>query len=346
MNAVYLQTNDAERNEVVAFRREADGTLDALGSYATEGRGTGKPHLPSQSSIVVSGDRLLVVNAGSDEITLFAIAAEGLSLLDRVGSGGTMPTSIAVRGTSVFVLNAGGEANVTGFSLGDTRARADRRHARASRCGSRADRLHARRLVADRQRPRQRCAARAPGRRRRADAPLVLRCDAVRLRLHARRDARGHRGIWRDGRRCRHVVLRRRAQPVSKSVANTRSEVCWAAVTKDGRYVFVTNFGDGSISSYAIGADGSLTLVDAVAGSTVLGEKGVRDEALSATAASCTRSTPTRGRSSRSRCATTAGSIRSATSTACRRRPRGSRPSDSGRHRGARTRRALMQMSM
>src|SRR5439155_5339435 len=71
-------------------------------------------------------------------------------------------------------------------------------------------------------------------------------------------------------------------QPVSKSVANTRSEVCWAAVTKDGRYVFVTNFGDGSISSYAIGADGSLELVDAVAGSTVLGEKGVRDEALSA----------------------------------------------------------------
>jgi 6-phosphogluconolactonase (cycloisomerase 2 family) len=70
-------------------------------------------------------------------------------------------------------------------------------------------------------------------------------------------------------------------QPISKSVANTRSEVCWAAVTKDGGYVFVTNFGDGSISSYAIGADGALSLVDAVAGSTVLGEKGVRDEALS-----------------------------------------------------------------
>ena len=39
-------------------------------------------------------------------------------------------------------------------------------------------------------------------------------------------------------------------------------------MTKDGRYVFVTNFGDGTISSYAIGADGSLELVDAVAGST------------------------------------------------------------------------------
>jgi 6-phosphogluconolactonase (cycloisomerase 2 family) len=73
-----------------------------------------------------------------------------------------------------------------------------------------------------------------------------------------------------------------RLAPVSRSVANTRSEVCWAAVTKDGRYVFVTNFGDGTISSYSIAGDGSLELVDAVAGSTTLGAKGVRDEALSA----------------------------------------------------------------
>ena len=130
MDAVYLQTNDAEKNEIVAFRRDADGTLAPLGSYATGGSGTGKPHLPSQSSIVVSGERLLVVNAGSDDVSLFAIAADGLSLLDRTASGGAMPTSIAVRGSSVFVLNAGGEPNVSGFTLaeqgltatGDTRA--------------------------------------------------------------------------------------------------------------------------------------------------------------------------------------------------------------------------------
>src|SRR4029453_18955230 len=40
---------------------------------------------------------------------------------------------------------------------------------------------------------------------------------------------------------------------VSGSVGNTRSEVCWAAVTNDGRFVYVTNFGDGTISSYRIG---------------------------------------------------------------------------------------------
>jgi 6-phosphogluconolactonase len=44
----------------------------------------------------------------------------------------------------------------------------------------------------------------------------------------------------------------------------------------------VTNFGDNTISSYRIAADGSLTLLDPVAASTRRGEKGLRDEALTA----------------------------------------------------------------
>jgi 6-phosphogluconolactonase (cycloisomerase 2 family) len=42
----------------------------------------------------------------------------------------------------------------------------------------------------------------------------------------------------------------------------------------------VTNFGDGTISSYRIDADGSLELLEPVAASTNLGQKGVRDEAI------------------------------------------------------------------
>jgi 6-phosphogluconolactonase (cycloisomerase 2 family) len=56
--------------------------------------------------------------------------------------------------------------------------------------------------------------------------------------------------------------------------------VCWAVVTKDGRFAYVTNFGDGTISSYEIGDDGSLELRNAVAGATREGEKGIRDEAI------------------------------------------------------------------
>jgi 6-phosphogluconolactonase (cycloisomerase 2 family) len=68
---------------------------------------------------------------------------------------------------------------------------------------------------------------------------------------------------------------------VSGSVGDTRSEVCWAVVTNDNRFAFVTNFGDGTVSSYEVAPDGGLTLRDPVAGSTREGEKGVRDEALS-----------------------------------------------------------------
>src|SRR5205085_10041206 len=71
-------------------------------------------------------------------------------------------------------------------------------------------------------------------------------------------------------------------EPVSASVADTRSEVCWAATTKDGRFVYVTNFGDGTISSYRVAGDGTLELVDAVAAVTRADQGGVRDEAITA----------------------------------------------------------------
>jgi hypothetical protein len=47
--ALYLQTNDAETNAVIAFRRGPDGSLARLGNYETGGRGDGKPHLPSRA---------------------------------------------------------------------------------------------------------------------------------------------------------------------------------------------------------------------------------------------------------------------------------------------------------
>jgi 6-phosphogluconolactonase len=71
-------------------------------------------------------------------------------------------------------------------------------------------------------------------------------------------------------------------QVISGSIADTRSEVCWVVITKDDRFAYVTNFGDGTVSSYEIAADRSLKLSDPVAGSTGRDDKGLRDEAISA----------------------------------------------------------------
>jgi hypothetical protein len=43
-SAVYVQTNAAP-NEVIAFRRADNGSLDRIGSVATGGEGDGTPHL-------------------------------------------------------------------------------------------------------------------------------------------------------------------------------------------------------------------------------------------------------------------------------------------------------------
>ena len=66
------------------------------------------------------GSQVLVVNAGSDELSLLAIEDGGLRLTDRVASGGARPTSVAVSGDLVYVLN-NGTPNVTGFRIEDGR---------------------------------------------------------------------------------------------------------------------------------------------------------------------------------------------------------------------------------
>ncbi len=114
---VYVQTNDAEHNEVVVFARGSSGELERLGSHLTGGKGSGAPHLPSQSSVVLDGDRLFVTNAGSDDITVFAVQGNKVVVLDRAASGGSTPRSIAVHADRVCVLNTGGEPNVVGFAL-------------------------------------------------------------------------------------------------------------------------------------------------------------------------------------------------------------------------------------
>jgi 6-phosphogluconolactonase len=106
--AVYVQTNAAP-NEVIAFRRAGDGSLDLIGSLATGGDGDGSPHLQSQGSVALTGDGqyLLVTNAASDDVSVFSVAADGsIELRERVHTGDT-PRSVAERDGLVVVLNTG-----------------------------------------------------------------------------------------------------------------------------------------------------------------------------------------------------------------------------------------------
>ena len=290
--AVYVQTNDAAENEIVAFSRAEDGTLAPIGRYSTGGRGTGEPHLPSQGSVVLSEDGrwLLVVNAGSDELSLFEIEPDGLRLADRVGTGGTRPTSAAVSGALVYVLN-NGTPTITGFNLVDGKlsALADSTRPLSGEDADPAQISFAPgggALIAT-ERGTNSISSYAIDERGYADGPTTIKSSGqtpygfgfANGSVVVTEAFGGETGAAAASSYA--VTDAGELSLVSGSVGDTRSEVCWAVITNDERFAFVTNFGDGTVSSYEIAPDGGLTLRDPVAGSTRQGEKGVRDEALS-----------------------------------------------------------------
>jgi 6-phosphogluconolactonase (cycloisomerase 2 family) len=119
--AVVTASNAAAGNELLYFPREGDGSLGAPVSYATGGLGTGAG-LGNQGGIARSADGrfLLVVNAGSNDVSVFGIGAGRLERVGTFGSGGTTPLSITVSRDLVYVLNGGGSGNITGFTLSPT----------------------------------------------------------------------------------------------------------------------------------------------------------------------------------------------------------------------------------
>jgi 6-phosphogluconolactonase len=292
--AVYVQTNDAENNEVVAYRRSGDGALHPLGRYATGGSGNGMPHLPSQSSVVLSGDGrwLLVANAGSDDVSLFAVEADGLRLADRAASGGSGPTSAAIHDSLVYVLN-NGAASISGFRVADGKLvsldGSSRPLSAPDADGAQVSFSRDGRTLVVTERGTNSISSYAVDEQGFADGPATI-ASAGATPYGFDFTARGAvivteafgGEIGKAAASSYSLTAPGRLAPVSGSVGDTRSEVCWAAATRDGRFVYVTNFGDGTISSYSVAADGSLTLLEPVAASTRLGEPGIRDEALTA----------------------------------------------------------------
>ena len=120
--AVYTSTNAADRNEVLVFRRSDDGDLRLSHRVDTRGRGTGAG-LGNQGALALSknGRRLYSVNAGSNDISVFALGGSRPVLVQKLPSGGEMPISITLHDDLLYVLNAGGAGNITGFYVGDER---------------------------------------------------------------------------------------------------------------------------------------------------------------------------------------------------------------------------------
>ncbi|HEX9278742.1 MAG TPA: beta-propeller fold lactonase family protein [Casimicrobiaceae bacterium] len=117
VGAVYTMTNAPAGNAVLVFDRARDGSLSPAGAFATGGKGTGTG-LGNQGGLVLDRSHrlLLVVNAGSDELSAFAVTHSGVQLTDTEMTGGVRPISVTVHRNLVYVLNAGSD-NLTGFRI-------------------------------------------------------------------------------------------------------------------------------------------------------------------------------------------------------------------------------------
>jgi 6-phosphogluconolactonase len=123
IGAVYTMTNAFEGNAVLVFNRDSKGELTPAGEYPTEGLGTGAG-LGNQGAVILdpSNRWLFVVNPGSNDISVFAVEEDGLSLVERTASNGDVPISLTYSRNLLYVLNAGGSVGasdtISGFTVG------------------------------------------------------------------------------------------------------------------------------------------------------------------------------------------------------------------------------------
>jgi len=290
--AVYVLTNQPTGNSVMVYARAADGTLSFSGSFSTGGKGagTGADPLGSQGSLVLGRWRrlLFAVNAGSNDLSLFAVGGLRLRLLDRVASGGQMPVSVAVHGHLVYVLNAGGTPNVKGFVLEPCACRL-------------VPLLGSKRTL--------------PGGSSSSPAEVAFSPDGDSLMVTEKGTNKidtwtvNDEGFAENGTTTdssgatpfgftfvHDFAIVSEAGPsalssyelednahlqlLTASLADTQKANCWVLATKNTRYAYTTNTGSGTISSYSIARGGTLSLLSAIAANTGAGTAPV-DMALS-----------------------------------------------------------------
>ncbi len=115
---VFTLSNQVAENKLLAYQRTAKGELSFVASYSTGGTGTGGG-LGNQGALTLTENSqwLLAVNPGSNSISLFDVGGSKIKLVSQVASGGNLPVSISVHKNLVYVLNAGENANVSGFMI-------------------------------------------------------------------------------------------------------------------------------------------------------------------------------------------------------------------------------------
>jgi 6-phosphogluconolactonase (cycloisomerase 2 family) len=284
VGTAYVLTNQLTGNGVAIFDRFEDGSLSEPTVVATGGQGIGAG-LGSQGSIALSedGQWLVVVNAGSDEISLLEISEDGLTLADKVASGGVRPTSVTIYDDLVYVLNAGASGNIAGFHLSDegklmpiagsTRHLSNLGLGESPTPGQIAFDPKGEVLVVT-ERASNMISLYQVGKDGMAYGPMVQEAAGMTPYGFAFTPkgtlvvSEAFGGDDNASAVSSYAVSKDGFMVVSASVPTGQTAACWITLSKDGKFAYSANAGSSSISSYRVGTDGSLTLLDGAAGMT------------------------------------------------------------------------------
>ena len=273
--AVFVMTNAIDKNEVIAYRRAADGTLQEGGRFATGGRGSGGNNDPleSQGSLTLSQDHslLFAVNAGSGNVSVFSVHGSNLSLVDKVISGGSEPNAVAQHGNLVYVINVGGSSSVVGFTLDHGKLKQIPNSTRFlstnnSGAGGLAFTPDGRFLVVVERLTNliDVFAVQGDG----SLSPIVENPSAGQGAFSVSFASNGAALVSETGPSgavngsaisSYEVAGNGTLTPISTGVPTLGAANCWNVVTPDGRFVYTSNAGSSTISGFAIANTGALT---------------------------------------------------------------------------------------
>jgi 6-phosphogluconolactonase len=281
-HAVFVMTNDAYDNEVIAYERTPYGTLQDPRKFRTGGRGSGGTvdPLASQGSLTLSDDGtvLLAANAGSGTLSMFRVIGSRLFLTDQEPSGGSEPNAVAQHGKLVYVLNTAGSSSVVGFRLQEGHLKRIPNSLRllsgnGANSASLAFSADGRYLVVTERATNDIDIFRVLG-----DGTLstisinasagpgafsaIFAPNGVVLVSETGSSAPNSSAISSYA-----VVSGGKLVPISSSVPTLGAANCWNVITPDGRFVYTSNAGTSSISGFQVGANGALTPIPG----TVLG---------------------------------------------------------------------------
>jgi hypothetical protein len=279
----YVNDNAAGANTIAGFDRHADGSLTPIAGspFAIGGAGLGAG-LGSQGAIQASPDRrfLLAVDAGSNQISVLRVGRDGVPtpVGAPVSSGGIKPVSIAINPLGlVYVANVGnGGSNYSGFFLTPLGRLIPLPYTKVavpegSGVGDVLFNSTGNRLVGTRDNTSliDSFTVRLDGRIVPAvGSPFTAQSlgpigaefrptDPSQLYVSNAHAGAGLGTVsaFNDS---RSGVL---TSIGNSPVPDGQTAPCWVEISHDGKYLFAVNTGSGNLSSYAIGHDGSLTLL-------------------------------------------------------------------------------------